>query len=70
MIMKKSKRFINSILSIIILILLALISQNQEIKNYILNTTANVTEKNELALEIQESSERNQKDNNRYRRRR
>ena len=68
MIMKKSKRFINSILSIIILILLALISQNQEIKNYILNTTANVTEKNELASEIQESSERNQKDNNRYRR--
>ena len=70
MIMKKSRRFINSILSIIILILLALISQNQEIKNYILNTTANVTEKNELASKIQESSERNQKDNNRYRRRR
>lgn len=70
MIMKKSRRFINSILSIIILILLALISQNQEIKNYILNTTSNVTEKNELASEIQESSERNQKDNNRYRRRR
>lgn len=67
MVMKKSKRFINGILSIIILILLVLISQNQKIKNYILNTTTNVTEKNELISEIQESSERNQKDNNRYR---
>ena len=53
---KKSKKLINSILSIIALIIIVLISQNQELQNYISNETSNSTsEKNKIVSTIQEN---------------
>lgn len=55
---KKSKKLINSAVSIIIVIItliIALICQNQEIQNYISNTISNLTSENELLSTIQES---------------
>lgn len=48
---RNNKKLINSMLSIIIVIIIALISQNQEIQNYISNTTS----ENELISTIQEN---------------
>ena len=47
---KKSKKLINSILSMIIVIIIALISQNQEIQNYISDKTSNTTSEKNITL--------------------
>ena len=52
---KKNKKLINSILSIIALIIIALISQNQELQNYMLNATLDSTSKNKIVSTIQEN---------------
>lgn len=52
---KNNKKIINTIFSIIILIIIALISQNQEIQNYISNTTSDSVSENELISTIQEN---------------
>ena len=52
---KNNKKIINMIFSIIILIIIALISQNQEIQNYISNTTSDSVSENGLISTIQEN---------------
>lgn len=52
---KNNKKIINTIFSIIILIIIALISQNQEIQNYISNTTLDLTSENKLVSAVQEN---------------
>lgn len=52
---KKNKKLINSILSIIALIIIALISQNQELQNYMSNATLDSTSKNKIVSTIQEN---------------
>lgn len=52
---KKNKKLINSILSIIALIIIALISQNQELQNYMSNATIDSTSKNKIVSTIQEN---------------
>lgn len=52
---KKNKKLINSILSIIALIIIALISQNQELQNYMSNATLYSTSKNKIVSTIQEN---------------
>lgn len=52
---RSNKKLINSILSIIIVAIIALISQNEKMQNYISNTSLNSTSENELVSTIQEN---------------